>query len=122
LYSSVIKQYRDEYLASDIFTVHINEKPLPPLAAMHLQLAVDSVDYDQLATYVDDVILAECKDIKLKKNNKAVQDLMEQFAASNQKIITTFSDRKQVLKDYVQTKYPDDYAQYEEVLQELKVL
>ena len=122
LYASVIAAYRDEYLASDIFTLHIHQKPLPPLAAMHVQLAVDSIDYDQLATYVDDAILAECKDIKLKKHNKAVQDLLEEFAASNQKVITTFSDRKQVLKDYVQTKYPDDYVQYEEVLQELKVL
>jgi len=71
---------------------------------------------------VDDTVLAECKDIKLKKHNKAVQDLLEQFSASNQKVVSTFSDRKQVLKDYVQSKYPDDYAQYEEVLQELKVI
>lgn len=89
---------------------------------MHIQLIVDSADYDNLAHYVDDTILAQCKDIKLKKYNPAVQDLMEQFTASNQKIISTFSDRKQVLKDYVQTKYPDDYVKYEEVLQELKVL
>jgi hypothetical protein len=92
------------------------------VSAMHIQLAVNSMDYNQLSTYVDDTILAQCKDIKLKKQNKAVQDLMEQFVVSNQKVITTFSDRKQVLKDYIQTKYPDEYAQYEQVLQELKVL
>lgn len=122
LYHHIRQEYAQSLASNDTRNIMIHHTPLPPLEQMHIQLIVDSTDYDNLAHYVDDTILAQCKDIKLKKYNPAVQDLMEQFTASNQKIISTFSDRKQVLKDYVQTKYPDDYVKYEEVLQELKVL
>ena len=122
LYDNILQAYRGSYLASDVFTINIEQRPLPSLVHMHVQILVDELNYDKLDTYVDQNILAQCKDIKLKKHNKAVQDLMEQFSASNQKVVTTFSDRKQVLKDYVKSKYPDDYAKYEEVLQELKVI
>jgi hypothetical protein len=122
LYDHIRQEYAQSLASNAIWDVTIGATPLPPLEDMHIQLIVDNADYENLANYVDDTILAQCKDIKLKKYNPAVQDLMEQFTASNQKIISTFSDRKQVLKDYVQTKYPDDYAKYEEVLQELKVV
>ena len=122
LYNHICQEYTQSLSANDTWDIAIQNSPLPPLEQMHIQLIVDNADYENLATYVDDTILAQCKDIKLKKYNPAVQDLLEQFAASNQKIISTFSDRKQVLKDYVQSKYPDDYSKYEEVLQELQVL
>jgi len=122
LYDNILQTYRNSYLASDVFAIELEQKPLPSIAHMHVQILVDELNYDKLDSYVDQNILAQCKDIKLKKHNKAVQDLMEQFSASNQKVVTTFSDRKQVLKDYVQSKYPDDYRKYEEVLQELQVL
>lgn len=122
LYEHICQEYTQSLAATSTWDIAIEKTPLPPLEYMHIQLIVDNADYEQLAHYVDDSILAQCKDIKLKKYNPAVQDLLEQFVASNQKIISTFSDRKQVLKDYVQTKYPDDYSKYEEVLQELQVL
>lgn len=122
LYDHIRQEYTHSLATNDTRDITIHHTPLPPLEQMHIQLIVDNTDYENLAHYVDDTILAQCKDIKLKKYNPAVQDLMEQFTASNQKIISTFSDRKQVLKDYVQTKYPDDYSKYEEVLQELKVV
>jgi hypothetical protein len=36
--------------------------------------------------------------------------------------MSTFSDRKQVLKDYLAQKFGPEYAQYEAILQDLKVL
>lgn len=122
LYNHICQEYTQSLTTNDIWNITIHNSPLPQLEYMHIQLIVDNTDYENLANYVDDTILAQCKDIKLKKYNPAVQDLLEQFTASNQKIINTFSDRKQVLKDYVQAKYPDDYTKYEEVLQELQVL
>lgn len=122
LYNHICDEYTQSLTATTTWDIAIEKTSLPPLEHMHIQLIVDNTDYEQLVDYVDDAILAQCKDIKLKKYNPAVQDLLEQFTASNQKIISTFSDRKQVLKDYVQTKYPDDYSKYEEVLQELKVI
>lgn len=122
LYNHICQEYTESLSANDTWNITIHNSPLPPLEQMHIQLIVDNTDYENLASYVDDNILAQCKDIKLKKYNPAIQDLLEQFTTSNQKIISTFSDRKQVLKDYVQTKYPDDYGKYEEVLQELQVL
>lgn len=122
LYENIRKTYKDEYLHSDTYTMHIDAKPLPLIDMMHIQIITDDVDYGNLEKYVDQTILAQCKDIKLKKYNPAVQDLLEQFTSSQQKVVTTFSDRKQVLKDYIKTKYPDDYERYDELMQEMKIV
>lgn len=121
LYEHIQKIYTDDYLHRDTYTIHIDVAPLPPMNAMHIQIITDDLDYEHLEKYVDQNILAQCKDIKLKKYNPAVQDLLEQFTSSQQKVVTTFSDRKQVLKEYIQTKYPDDYERYEQLMQEMKI-
>ena len=122
IYDYTCTTYIDEYLQSDSYTITTHIQPQPPIDKIHLQIIADDMDYAHLEKYVDQTIVAQCKDIKLKKYNPAVQDLLEQFTSSQQKVVTTFSDRKQVLKEYIQTKYPDDYDRYDQIMQDMKIV
>jgi len=99
----------------------MNKKNLN-LNALYLSLKVDNVDYEHIEKFVDEDLRMKIKDIKLKKNIQDIEDIRESFETSGKNLSESFADRKQILKDYLKTKYPDDFQKYEETLHEMTLL
>jgi len=99
----------------------MNKKNLN-LNTLYLSLKVDTVDYEHVEKFVDKDLRMKIKDIKLKKNIQDIEDIRENFETSGKNLSASFADRKQILKDYLQSKYPNDYQKYEETLHEMKLL
>lgn len=99
----------------------MNKKNLN-LNSLYLSLKVENVDYEHIEKFVDEDLRMKIKDIKLKKNIQDIEDIRESFETSGKNLSASFADRKQILKDYLQSKYPNDYQKYEETLHEMKLL
>ena len=92
-----------------------------PLSQISLSLSVDVLEYDQVDQYLTPELQETLKEFKLKKRFKQSSwELIDQLKISSD--MSTFSDWKQVLKDYLAQKFGPEYAQYESILQDLKVL
>jgi len=102
-------------------TTFVHEKQLN-LNAISLSLKVDNVDYEHIEKFVDESLRMKIKDIKLKKNIQNMEDIRESFETSGKNLSASFADRKQILKDYLKSKYPNDHQRYEETLHEMNLL
>ncbi len=92
-----------------------------PLSQISLSLSVDILEYDQVDQYLTPELQETLKEFKLKKRFKQSSwELIDQLKISSD--MSTFSDWKQVLKDYLAQKFGPEYSQYESILQDLKVL
>jgi len=92
------------------------------LNSLYLSLKVDNIDYEHIEKFVDEDLRMKIKDIKLKKNIQDIEDIRENFETSGKNLSESFADRKQILKEYLQSKYPNDFQKYEETLHEMKLL
>lgn len=99
----------------------MNKKNLS-LNGLYLSLKVDTVDYEHIEKFVDEDLRMKIKDIKLKKNIQDIEDIRENFETSGKNLSASFADWKEILKDYLKSKYPNDYQKYEETLHEMKLL
>lgn len=98
-----------------------HEDKMLPLSQISLSLSVDVLEYDQVDQYLTPELQETLKEFKLKKRfHQSSWELIDQLKISSD--MSTFSDRKQVLKDYLAQKFGPEYAQYEAILQDLKVL
>jgi predicted metal-binding transcription factor (methanogenesis marker protein 9) len=79
------------------------------------------LDYEQLQEHINEDLSNQIWQIKLKKQSVKTDILLEKLQLSSQDN-QSFSDRKQLLKDYLLQKYQSEYNEYETILQELKVL
>lgn len=91
------------------------------LSQISLSLSVDNLEYDQVEQYLTPELQETLKEFKLKKKFRQTSgELIDQLKISSD--LSTFSDRKQVLKDYLAQKFGPESNQYESILQDLKVL
>lgn len=90
--------------------------------SISLSLKVDSVDYEHIEKYVDEGLRMQIKDIKLKKNIQDMGDAMKNFEVSGKNLSTSFADWKEILKEYLHSKYPNNYQKYEDILHDMKLL
>ena len=72
--------------------------------------------------FIEDELRQQIKDVKLKKDMQDMGDLMKNLEISGKNLDSTFADRKEILKFYLQNKYPDNYSTYEDILHEMKLL
>ena len=70
---------------------------------------------------IDPDLRTACKDIRLKKDMENMDSLLNSFKVSSDDL-NGFSDRKNILQEYMQKKFGNDYPKYEKVLKELKLL
>lgn len=79
-------------------------------------LKVDDINYDDMYSYIDESVFKNLKDVKLKKNFAKTEDVFEKMDVEWKNLTSGFSDRKWLLKQYLTTKYPDEYDKYLEFL------
>lgn len=101
--------------------IEINNSDSIPLQYINITIVWDSLDYDHIQEHVNETLLNQIGQIKLKKQSINTNELLEKLQLSSQDN-QSFADRKQLLKDYILQKYQWEYWEYETILQELKVL
>lgn len=87
-----------------------------------LSLTVGDVNYDDMFSYIDEQVFKQLKDVKLKKIYAKTEDIFEKMDIEWKNLTSWFSDRKGLLKDYLQNKYPDEYEKYLDFLKKENIL
>ncbi|MEI6119451.1 MAG: hypothetical protein WCP92_10140 [bacterium] len=93
----------------------------PNLTNISLTLNVEHIDYDKIDELIEPDLRTACKDIRLKKDTENMDTLVKNFKVSSDDL-NGFSDRKNILQEYMQKKFGNDYPKYEKILKELKLL
>ena len=117
-----IEQNKKNYFWSEHWKVefdsefHLNKKDIS------VSLKVDDVDYDKIFEYMDENLYKKLKDFKLKKHVVVSKDLSNKLDIEWKNLSQWFSDRKNLLKDYLKAKYPEDNEKYLDFLRKEKIL
>lgn len=116
------KENRKNITNSEARKLKFMDKKNINLNSLYLSLKVDNVDYEHIEKFVNEDLRMKIKDIKLKKNIQDIEDIRENFETSGKNLSESFADWKEILKDYLKSKYPNDFQKYEETLHEMKLL
>lgn len=116
-----INEVNKWYFSSPMWNIEFKEDLKPNLQNISLTLNVEHIDYDKMNELIDDDLRKSCKDIRLKKDIENMDSLLNSFKVSSDDL-NGFSDRKNILQEYMQKKFGNDYPKYEKVLKELKLL
>ncbi len=109
------------YFSSPAWNIEFKEDLKPNLTNISLTLNVEHIDYDKIDELIEPDLRTACKDIRLKKNMENLDNLLNTFKVSSDDL-NGFSDWKNILQEYTQKKFGNDYPKYEKVLKELKLL
>lgn len=109
------------YFSSPAWDINFKEDLKPNLQNISLTLNVEHIDYDKMNELIDDDLRKSCKEIRLKKDIENMDSLLNSFKVSSDDL-NGFSDRKNILQEYMQKKFGTEYPKYEKVLKELKLL
>ncbi len=109
------------YFSSPAWNIEFKEDLKPNLTNISLTLNVEHIDYDKIDELIETDLRTACKDIRLKKDIENMDNLLNSFKVSSDDL-NGFSDRKNILQEYTQKKFGNDYPKYEKVLKELKLL
>jgi len=116
-----IDEANKSYFSSPMRDIIFKENTKPNLNTISLTLNVEHIDYDKMDEMIDPELRKTCKDIRLKKDIENMDSLLNSFKVSSDQL-NGFSDRKNILTEYMQKKFGSDYPKYERVLKELKLL
>jgi uncharacterized protein YggL (DUF469 family) len=117
-----IEQNKKNYDWSDIWDVEFDEKVVLNKKDISVSIKVEDMDYDKIYDYIDQELYKKLKDVKLKKNLVVTKDLFEKMDLEGKNLTQWFSDWKNLLKDYLKNKYPDENEKYLDFLKKEKIL
>lgn len=117
----IINETNKGYFSSPARDIEFKEDLVPNLTNISLTLNVEQIDYDKIDELIEPDLRTSCKDIRLKKDIENMDNLLANFKVSSDDL-NGFSDRKNILQEYMQKKFGNDYPKYEKVLKELKLL
>lgn len=116
-----INETNKKYFESPSRNITFKEDQKISIKNISLTLQVDQIDYDKMDEVVDAELRKNCKEVRLKKSAENLDELLSSFKVdANQ--LAWFSDRKNILQEYMQKKFGSDYPKYEKILKEMKLL
>ena len=92
------------------------------LGNVSLSLSVDKLQYDNMSEFIDPKIQQVLQNVQLKKDTKSTENLLEQLEKPDLAGQLSFWNWLELLKNFLKKQYPDDYEEYEKLLQEMKIL
>ncbi|MDR0282356.1 MAG: hypothetical protein LBI53_03450 [Candidatus Peribacteria bacterium] len=93
------------------------------LKSVSLSLRVDELNYQKMDQFVDPELQIQLQDVKLKKPKTNVNDLLEKLQKSDSDSLKEgFGGWIDLLKRFLMKQYPDNYQEYEQMLQDLKLV
>lgn len=87
-----------------------------------IQIKVEEINYENIETHIEKDLIKEFKDIKLKKDTKSIWEIIQNFSTSAENLKTWFTDRKTILKEYIENKFQWDSYKYEKILKDLNII
>ncbi|MDR2540228.1 MAG: hypothetical protein LBD11_00135 [Candidatus Peribacteria bacterium] len=96
--------------------------PAIDLKNVILSLRVDELNYQKMDTFVALELQHQLSDVKLKKQQTNVEDLLQQLQRPDAVSLQGFGGWIDLLKDFLKRQYPENYQEYEKLLYELKLL
>jgi glutaredoxin-related protein len=96
--------------------------PVVDMKQLSITILRDDISYDQLSSVLSSDMIESVRDIKIKKDAVAMQDLLANFSVQQDNLQTWFADWKAILKSYIEKKYPENVDVYLQLLQDMKLL
>ncbi len=119
IFKNQIINCKNNYIGNQY--IEIKNSDYIPLQYTTLTIIWNTIEYQNINEYIEEWLLDKVWAIKLKKQSINTNELLEKLQFSTQEN-QSFTDRKQLLKDYINQKYQWEYNEYETILQELKIL
>ncbi len=104
------------------FTVEANYKDSLDMKNVSLSLSVEKLQYDNMDEFVEPKLQQSLQNVQLKKDTKSTEKLLEQLEKPDLAGQLSFWNWLELLKKFLKKQYPDDYEDYEKLLQEMKIL
>ncbi len=120
------QQYDDSRLvfqSNVFFTLDTDSlRSFPDFSLLSLQIVGDSLDYWRITDYIDGTLFPTVETVRLKRQDKKVEQLLQQLDISSRNLQTWFHDWKSILKDYIGIKYSSEQQYYFALLEDLHLL
>ncbi|MCK9467184.1 MAG: metallophosphoesterase [Candidatus Absconditabacterales bacterium] len=117
-----IEQNKQYYLGSEYRKVDFDENFSLDKKDISISLKVEEINYDKIYQHIDQDFYKKLKDFKLKKHLVVSKDLSDKLDIEGKNLSQGFSDRKNLLKEYLKVKYPEDNEKYLDFLRKEKIL
>jgi hypothetical protein len=97
--------------------------PKLDLKSLSLSLRVNELNYQKMDTFVAPELQQQLSDVKLRKQQTSIDDLLEKLQKPDTiSLQEGFGGWIDLLKRFLIQQYPDQYPEYEKLLQELKLV
>lgn len=87
-----------------------------------LSVSVEKLQYENMFEFVEPELQQSLQNVQLKKNTTSTEKLLEQLEKPDLAGQQSFWNWLELLKKFLKKQYPDDYEEYEKLLQEMKIL
>ena len=87
-----------------------------------LSVSVEKLQYENMSEFIEPKLQQELQNVQLKKNTTSTEKLLEQLERPDLVGQQSFWNWLELLKKFLKKQYPDDYEEYEKLLQEMKIL
>lgn len=114
----VNRQAQTNFIDHSTRNITFQAQEITDFSTITVNLRVQDLDYDKIDSYISPALRKNLKEVKLKKQQQNLSDLLEDFDMSSKNLSTSFSDRKNILKLYLKQKFGDDAEKYENLLRE----
>lgn len=104
------------------FMVETNYKDSLDMKNVSLSLSVEKLQYDNMDEFVEPKLQQSLQNVQLKKDTKSAEKLLEQLEKPDLAGQLSFGNWLELLKKFLKKQYPDDYEEYEKLLQEMKII
>ena len=109
-------------LETNSFTVETLYKDSLNLKNVSISLTVERLTFEKMDEFIDPKVQQSLQNIQLKKDMKSRWKTIEHPENPDLTGDISFWNWQESLKNYLKITYPDDYEEYEKLLQEMKIL
>ena len=121
-YRKILQSKASENFKGVWFKVRTEFQDALDLGNVSLSLSVDKLQYDNMSEFIEPKLQQTLQNVQLKKDAKSTDSLLEQLEKPDLAGQLNFWNWLELLKNFLRKQYPDDYEEYEKLLQEMKIL
>ncbi|MEF2175966.1 MAG: metallophosphoesterase [Candidatus Absconditabacteria bacterium] len=104
------------------FPIVFPDFQMPKINNTIIYFRTDSLGYEDVPNLVNDDLMNNLKEVKIKKYSHGVNHISQLLDLSAKDLQNNISDWKNLLKQYLQSKFPDKYDLYLEKLKDIDVI
>lgn len=104
------------------FPIVFPDFQMPKINNTIIYFRTDSLGYEDVPNLVNDDLMNNLKEVKIKKYSHWVNHISQLLDLSAKDLQNNISDWKNLLKQYLQSKFPDKYDLYLEKLKDIDVI